>query len=128
MSVRTVLSRLERVGVAASRARVPKRSWILIASPSSPCSRVYGANTGSVRTSPHDDGDDAERRRDRGAGGDRPGDGLLPLLEVDEAVDVADRDWFYRRLEGMDFLHTPVWLVVVRLLRSVVQHPSGSPS
>ncbi len=50
-----------------------------------------------------------------------------PLLDADDPVDVAARDWFYRRLAGIDFLHAPAWLVGARLLRSLVQHPAGIP-
>lgn len=64
-------------------------------------------------------------RCNRTAFGLRVQDDWVPLLEADEAIDVAARDWFYRHLAGMDFIATPAWLVVVKLLRCAVQHPSG---
>lgn len=49
----------------------------------------------------------------------------FPLLEADVTVDVAARDWFYTHLAGINFISTPGWLSAVKLLRAVVQHPSG---
>ncbi len=64
-------------------------------------------------------------RCNRTAFGLRVHDDWFPLLEADEAVDMTARDWFYRHLAGMDFIATPVWLVILKLLRCAVQHPSG---
>ncbi len=44
-----------------------------------------------------------------------------------EADDVAARDWFYRHLAGIDFLHTPRWLVGAKLLRSIVRASGWHP-
>ena len=46
------------------------------------------------------------------------------FLDPGEPGDLAARDWFYAHLGGMDFVGTPRWLVVLKLLRCVVEHPS----
>ena len=49
------------------------------------------------------------------------------FLDPGEPGDLAARDWFYAHLGGMDFMGTPRWLVAVKLLRCVIEHPSVWP-
>lgn len=49
----------------------------------------------------------------------------FPLLDADAPADVAARDWFYRRLAGIEFLDAAWWLTAARLLRCAVRHPSS---
>ncbi len=80
---------------------------------------------GLGRTAPWRAVEFGDPRCNRTAFGLRVQDDWFPLLEADDGGDLAARDWFYRHLAGMDFIATPVWLVIVKLLRCAVQHPSG---
>ena len=66
-------------------------------------------------------------RCNRTAFGWRIGSRWVPLLDDTDARDLAVRDWFYRRLGGMQVGATPARVLVPRLLRAVAGNLTAGP-
>jgi hypothetical protein len=49
----------------------------------------------------------------------------FPFLDPNEPGDLEMRDWFYSHLAGMEFVGVPKTMVVLKLLRCFIEHPSA---